>query len=241
MHQDNADRSGDDKPLPPGQHLARDFLRYGTHLFRRVPEVASGEEVISVTSRGVSLAEVTHEQLRSMGEQEMTADFHCVAGWSVQGLRWSGVPLRVFYEAVVRASSEERITHLRFVCTDGFRSVLRLEDALEPDVMLADGVDGRPLGESHGGPIRLVCPTRYGYKSAKHVTRIELHSVEPSEGHENRLLDAVLTLIKPHPTARVANEERHRYLSPPTVRTVYFRVLHPVFRYLSGLGDRELS
>jgi hypothetical protein len=239
MHQGNADRPESHKPLPPGQHLAGGFLRYGTHLFRRVPQVASGAEVISVTRRGVTLAEVTPEQLRSMGDQEMTADFHCVAGWSVQGLRWSGVPLRVFYEAVVRPTPEEGITHLRFVGTDGFRSVLRLEDALEPDVMLADRLDGRPLGESHGGPVRLVCPTRYGYKSAKHVMRIELHGVEPSEGHDNRLLDAVLTLIKPHPTARVANEERHRYLPPQTVRTVYFRVLHPVFRYLSGLGDRE--
>jgi DMSO/TMAO reductase YedYZ molybdopterin-dependent catalytic subunit len=240
MHQDNAALSGNDDSLPPGQHLASGFLRYGTHLSRRVPEDASGADVISVTRGGATLAEVTHEQLRSMGRQEMTADFHCVAGWSVRGLRWSGVPLRVFYEAVVRPLSEERVTHLRFVCTDGFRSVLRLDDALEPDVMVADHVDGRPLGESHGGPVRLVCPTRYGYKSAKHLRRIELHGVEPSEGHENRALDTVLKLIKPHPTARVANEERHRYLPPQAVRTVYFRVLHPVFRYLSGLGDREL-
>jgi DMSO/TMAO reductase YedYZ molybdopterin-dependent catalytic subunit len=185
--------------------------------------------------------ESSHEALRCLGREEMTADFHCVAGWSVQGLRWSGVPLRLLYESMTLGTTADRVSHVRFVGADGFRSVLRLDDALEPDVMLADHLDGRPLGEEHGGPVRLVCPSRYGYKSAKHLTRIELHDTEPSEGHENPALDIALKLIKPHPTARVANEERHRHLPPGAVRGAYFRVLHPVVRYLCGLGERERS
>src|SRR3954451_16031131 len=192
------------RTLPPGQHLLDRFPRYGTHLFRPAPDV-SALRTISVTKGPDTLLEVTHEELRAMGSEEMTADFHCVAGWSVQGLRWSGVPLRVLYEAVIGRSSADEVTHLRFVGADGSRSVLRLEDALEPDVMLADHLDGQPLGGDHGGPLRLVCPSRYGYKSAKHLIRIELHAGEPSEGHENRALDAALKLIKPHPTARAAN------------------------------------
>src|SRR5205085_7574840 len=99
--------------------------------------------------------------------------------------------------------------------------------------------DGLPLGGAHGGPVRLVCPSRYGYKSAKHLVRIELHHDEPDEGHANPVLSAVLNLIKPHPTARVSSEERHRHLPPAAVRDVYYRVLHPLFRYLCGLADPE--
>jgi DMSO/TMAO reductase YedYZ molybdopterin-dependent catalytic subunit len=222
--------------LPPGQHLLARFPRYGTHLFRPAPDV-SGLGAITVTSRALTLTEVTHDALDSLGREEMTADFHCVAGWSVQGLRWSGVPLRSLLEAVAAEVRTDDVSHLRFVGADGFRSVLRLDDALERDVMLADHLDGRPLGTDHGGPVRLVCPSRYGYKSAKHLTRIELHDTEPSEGHENPALDTVLRVIKPHPTARVAHEERHRHLPPEAVRAAYFHVLHPVFRYLCGLGD----
>src|SRR5206468_1404299 len=87
--------------------------------------------------------------------------------------------------------------------------------------------------------LRLVCPNRYGYKSAKHLTRIELHAGEPSEGHANPALDTALKLIKPHPTALVSKEERHRHLPPAAVRGAYFHVLHPVFRYLCGLGDGD--
>src|SRR3954451_525665 len=224
------------RTLPPGQHLLDRFPRYGTHLFRPAPDV-SALRTISVTKGPDTLLEVTHEELRAMGSEEMTADFHCVAGWSVQGLRWSGVPLRSLLEAVAAEVRTDDVSHLRFVGADGFRSVLRLDDALERDVMLADHLDGRPLGTDHGGPVRLVCPSRYGYKSAKHLTRIELHDTEPSEGHENPALDTVLRVIKPHPTARVAHEERHRHLTPEGVRAAHLPVLHPVFRCLCGLGD----
>lgn len=224
--------------LPPGQHLIDVFPRYGTHLFQPIPDV-SDLDTIRVGGAVAEPVDIRITNLATMARRDMVADFHCVAGWSVQGLRWGGVPFRTLYETVIPPVADDGVTHIRFVGIDGFRSVLMLEDALDDDVMVADHLDGMPLGGDHGGPARLVCPSRYGYKSAKHLSAIEVHTAEPAEGHTDALLNTLLTSIKPHPRARVAAEERHRYLPTWSVRWFYFSVLHPVLRYLCSIGDRR--
>jgi DMSO/TMAO reductase YedYZ molybdopterin-dependent catalytic subunit len=54
---------------------------------------------------------------------------------------------------------------------------LTLAESLDPEVMLADTLDGAPLPRDHGGPLRLVVPSQLGYKSVKWVTRVELTGV----------------------------------------------------------------
>jgi DMSO/TMAO reductase YedYZ molybdopterin-dependent catalytic subunit len=223
------------RTLPPGQHLVGSFLRYGTHLWRPVPDLAE-LTVLRATGPGASPLNVPIGSLVSMPRRKVTADFHCVAGWSVQNLRWEGVAFRDFYDQVLAPIAGDRITHVRFVGIDGFRSVLPLEDAIEDDVMLADHLDGAPLQPDHGGPVRVVAPSRYAYKSVKHLEAIELHTSEPSDDHRDRLLNVGLRVVKAHPRARVAAEERHRHLPAAVVRWPYFHVLHPVFRALCRIG-----
>ncbi len=43
---------------------------------------------------------------------------------------------------------------------------------MEPDVILAYNFEGKPLEPLHGGPLRLVVPKKYAYKSAKWVRRV---------------------------------------------------------------------
>jgi DMSO/TMAO reductase YedYZ molybdopterin-dependent catalytic subunit len=171
----------------------------------------------------------------------MLADFHCVARWSAQGLRWGGVPFRTLYEAVIEPAAGFGVSHLLFGGIDGFRAVLTLEDALNDDVMVADHLDGVPLSGDHGGPARLVSPSQYGYKSTKHLSVIELHTAEPTGDHADFVTNQGLRLVKPHPRARVAVEERHRYLPPWAVRWVNFNLIHPVVGYLSDLGARRTN
>src|SRR4051794_17886124 len=86
--------------LPPGQHLAPRFVRYGTHLFRPIPDL-SVVTSIRVTRGPDTVCDISHGGLGALSRSDMTADFHCVAGWSAQGLRWSGVSLRTLYAAAV--------------------------------------------------------------------------------------------------------------------------------------------
>ena len=228
------------RTLPPGQHLIKVFPRYGTHLSRPIPDV-SRLSVITVSGALTRPVDIPIAGLASMPRREMLADFHCVAGWSVQGLRWGGVQLRTLYEAMIEPVARPGVSHVLFAGIDGFRAVLTLEDALNDDVIVADHLDGVPLSGYHGGPVRLVSPSQYGYKSTKHLNAIELHTAEPSDGHADRLMNLGLRLVKAHPRARVAAEERHRYLPSWAVRWLNFNVIHPVIGYLSKRGARPTN
>ncbi len=176
------------------------------------------------------------ELLATLPRRELVADFHCVAGWSATVLQWEGVAFETFYRALVEPSVRPgaAITHVVFGGLDRYRSVALLADVLTEDVLVADRLDGRPLDGDHGAPARLVSPHQYGYVSTKHLCRIELHTAEPTGVHRSR----ALRLLKPHPRARVWEEERHRYLPAWSLRHVY-RLFIPPITFLSARGNRH--
>ncbi len=85
--------------------------------------------------------------LAELPRRQLTADFHCVAGWSATNLRWEGVGFETFYRQVIEPllRTGDSITHIVFGGLDGFQSALAIEDALVEDVLIADRLDGRPL------------------------------------------------------------------------------------------------
>ena len=211
--------------LPPGQREMRGFPRFG--LGGRPPSVPA-DPLIAIDGAVVPPFAVAVADLARLPRREVTADFHCVSGWSATGLRWEGVSFADFYDDLVRPhlAGGAEVTHLVVEGRDGYRSVVTIEDALGEDVLLADRLDGRPLGSDHGAPVRLVSPAQYGFISTKHLCRIELHTSEPRvRYHPSLRAHLGLQLVKPHPRARVAMEERHRYLPAWLVRPVYRGVI----------------
>jgi DMSO/TMAO reductase YedYZ molybdopterin-dependent catalytic subunit len=183
-------------------------------------------------------------ELATLPRRELTADFHCVAGWSATNLRWEGVAFETFYRLVIEPALQPdvSVTHVVFGGLDGYRSVVSIEDALAEDVLIAERLGGRPLEGDHGAPARLVSPSQYGFVSVKHLCRIELHTADPTEsyGAPSRFAEAMLRspLIKPHRRARVWEEERHRYLPGWFVRPVY-RLLAPPIAFVCARGTRR--
>jgi DMSO/TMAO reductase YedYZ molybdopterin-dependent catalytic subunit len=227
--------------LPPGQQLASTFPRFGVHFSDPVPAVPP-QPGIEVRGAVAQPFELSATDLQAMPRRTLVADFHCVAGWSVQGLTWEGIPFRTIWEESIlpMLGPHVEITHLAFAGLDGFRSALTLEDALADAVLIADRLDGAPLTGDHGAPLRLVSPQQYGYKNTKHLCRIELHTREPRGGwHPSRLRSLGLAFVSPHPRARVAHEERHRYLPAWSIRSAYRRLIRPLLMPLMGRGDRR--
>jgi DMSO/TMAO reductase YedYZ molybdopterin-dependent catalytic subunit len=187
------------------------------------PPLISEHAVIRVEGAIARRLEVPVARLAELARQTIIADFHCVAGWTAQDLHWGGVAFRTFYESVIvpEAKPEPGVSHIRFQGADGYRSALTLGDALENDVLLADRLGETILNGKHGAPVRLVSPKQYGYKSTKHLCCIELHTREPADGHERAVPNFLLALVKGHPRARVAEEERHRYLPAWAIRRIY--------------------
>jgi DMSO/TMAO reductase YedYZ molybdopterin-dependent catalytic subunit len=140
--------------------------------------------------------------------------------------------LRDFYEAIFlpRTQPSSRARYLVLSGLDDYWTSLPLEDALADDVMLADQLDGEPLSIEHGAPIRLVAPAHYGYKSAKHLCRLELRRDPPGTKGETE-----------HPRGRVAREERGQGRPGMEFRSTYSVALESMLQYYRSLGRPEAS
>jgi DMSO/TMAO reductase YedYZ molybdopterin-dependent catalytic subunit len=115
----------------------------------------------------------TWQQLRALPRIDVVADFHCVTRFSTLDNRWSGFSTRdVLRDVAVRGEASHVLVH----CAGGYTTNLPLEDFLAPEALLADRHGGHPLHTDHGGPLRLVVPHLYAWKSAKWVTGLELLS-----------------------------------------------------------------
>jgi hypothetical protein len=226
--------------LPPGQQRIRGFPRFGAHLDRTAPLVPV-TAVIEIAAGHTCVWELPVADLAVLPRQQVTADFHCVAGWTATGLTWDGVPFSELYRRFVAdgIAGQRPITHVLFAGRDGYSAVVALEDALEPEVLIADRLDGEPLGADHGAPARLVSPQQYGYMSTKHLRRIEFHSQRPRPNYGQLPLVsrvAFATGLKLHPRARVWREERHPALPSWIVRPLYQSIRRPI-GFATSLGE----
>ena len=114
----------------------------------------------------------TYDELLLLPRAEQVSTFHCVTGWSVQDVHWTGVRFSDLL-AAVRPLPSARV--LTFVSAEKpYVDTLTLQQAGLDDVMLAYELDGRPLPREHGAPARVVIPEMYGYKNVKWVERIVL-------------------------------------------------------------------
>jgi DMSO/TMAO reductase YedYZ molybdopterin-dependent catalytic subunit len=123
-------------------------------------------------------------RLQALPRAEQTSTFHCVTGWTVEHVHWSGVR---FHDLLAQVKPLPQAYALRFVSAERpYEDSLTLAQALEPDAMLAFGMDHKPLTRPHGAPARVVIPRMYGYKGVKWLQRIELVGKQP-EGYWERL------------------------------------------------------
>jgi DMSO/TMAO reductase YedYZ molybdopterin-dependent catalytic subunit len=121
---------------------------------------------------------LTYADLRKLPRAHQISDFHCVTGWSVDNVRWSGVRFR---DLLAAAGPQTTGTVLQFVSAESpYVDTLTLKQAEFHDAMLAYEMDGKPLAREHGAPVRVVIPEMYGYKGVKWVQKIVVTDhVEP--------------------------------------------------------------
>lgn len=207
--------------LPPGQRLMRDMPRF-TDLPHLPPPSMPNEPRLEIRNEGELVAVLTAADLRALGPGDHTADFHCVTTWSVTGLVWTGVPLRKVLASV--GMSDVPAPYLAARTGDHRKAVFTWEDAVADNVLLATHLNGGPLDDRHGAPLRLVSPSQYGYKSVKHLVAIDFRAEQPRVGS------------KEHLRARVALEERHPRLPSSVVRVPYRLMIAPT----AYLAERTL-
>ena len=106
---------------------------------------------------------------QDLPQSDSTSDIHCVTAWSRYDNRWRGV-LVSDLRALVRSKPEARFVLLQSY--DTYTTNLPLDEFAVPDALLATHWEGEPLTVEHGGPLRVVVPQLYFWKSAKWVKKI---------------------------------------------------------------------
>ena len=117
--------------------------------------------------------ELTWDQMQAMNKVMLTADFHCVTQWSRFDNLWEGIAAK---DLVELAKPKPSATHVMVWCYGGYTTNLPLSVFLEDETIFAYKHDGKDLLPDHGGPMRLIIPKLYAWKSAKWVNGMEFIS-----------------------------------------------------------------
>ncbi|MEJ7607982.1 MAG: molybdopterin-dependent oxidoreductase [Bryobacteraceae bacterium] len=115
-------------------------------------------------------------QLRALPQETQSARMKCVQCWSGRA-SWSGFR---FPQLLELAKPRKNAKAVRIDCADKWYEYLSLDDLRNPRVLFVLDLEGKPLPDPHGAPLRLLDPSRYGYKSAKLITSITF--VEEGKG-----------------------------------------------------------
>ena len=153
--------------LPPGQYFTDRFpvLHVGD-----VPATDLSTWDLRLFGALAQERRLTWDELRALPETGVECDIHCVTKWTKLDTHWTGVRFRDVMALVdVDSAADTVIAHAEGDYTANVPLAVLLDD----DVLLAWGYDDADLGADHGGPLRLLVPKRYFWKSAKWLRGLE--------------------------------------------------------------------
>jgi len=157
-----------DPSVPPGQTVTEGFpvLHVGD-----VPSIDLRTWRLRISGLVEAPFELSYEELRALPATEWRGDIHCVTRWSKKDTAWTGVR---FDDLLARAKPLPSATHVVQHADNDYTTNLPLSAMHGDDVLVAYAFDGKPIAPIHGGPVRMVIPKKYFWKSAKWLNGIEL-------------------------------------------------------------------
>jgi DMSO/TMAO reductase YedYZ molybdopterin-dependent catalytic subunit len=157
----------DEQRLPPGQHLVTNWPVLDLGLS---PQIARERWRLDVYGSVAQPLSWDWAEFTAQPQSDFVSDIHCVTTWSRYDNRWQGVATRDLLDAC-RPHDQARFVVLHSY--DGYTTNLPLADFAAEDALIAHAWSGAPLDQDHGGPVRLVVPHLYFWKSAKWLQAIE--------------------------------------------------------------------
>ncbi|MBX5451832.1 sulfite oxidase-like oxidoreductase [Thermogemmatispora sp.] len=158
-------KEGKDR-LPPGQYLTK---KWPVLSYERTPSFPPDWR-LKITGEVEQPFELTWEEFLALPRVTITTDIHCVTTWSRFDNTWEGVHIR---EILKRARPLPSARYVMAHSWTGYTTNMPLSSLDDDDVLIAIKHDGKDLEPDHGGPVRLVVPKLYFYKSAKWLDGLE--------------------------------------------------------------------
>jgi DMSO/TMAO reductase YedYZ molybdopterin-dependent catalytic subunit len=134
---------------------------------------------------------LTLDEIKALPRQELTYTLECAGNsglpffWAgIGNASWAGTPLAALLEkAGVMENGIEVVfwgmdageeTIGEQTVTQNFARSMSLEDAMHPENLLCYEMNGEPLPQANGFPLRLIAPGWYGIANVKWLQRIEV-------------------------------------------------------------------
>lgn len=149
--------------LPPGQSLT---IKWPVLQHGRIPEFDAAKWDFKISGLVESPLTFSWNDFRALPQTGVRSDFHCVTRWSRLDNRWKGV---LFTQVLEHVQPKPGAEFVLVLAEEGYTSNIPLKDLQRPSVLFAFEHDGQPLSRQHGGPLRLVVPHLYAWKSVKWV------------------------------------------------------------------------
>ncbi|HEX7276111.1 MAG TPA: sulfite oxidase-like oxidoreductase [Acidimicrobiales bacterium] len=163
-------RADRDPRLPPGQYDAgRDWPVLTAEA---TPKIAPETYTFGIEGLVAQPTTWTWDELHALPPSTYSGDIHCVTTWSKLGITFTGVSVDTLLEAA--GGSLPAATHTLATSHTGYTTNLPLADVTGGKAWVVWEVDGQPLPTAHGGPVRLLVPHLYFWKSAKWVASLRL-------------------------------------------------------------------
>jgi DMSO/TMAO reductase YedYZ molybdopterin-dependent catalytic subunit len=156
----------DKKRLPPGQYLEN---RFPVLSAEPTPDINLLDWKLSFSYNNEIMAEIDWNSLIKIESTELTKDIHCVTRWTKYGMNWRGVSVQNIIKSL---DLEVPSDWVMIGSSTGYTTNLPIEDLLREFTLIAYEYEKKPITPEHGGPIRLLVPHLYFWKSAKWVSSI---------------------------------------------------------------------
>jgi len=170
--------------IPPGQHLTDKWpvLHYG-----QVPKIETSQWTLKIFGLVEQERVISYQEFTALPMVKVFSDIHCVTTWSRLNNLWEGLSSNEI-KNIVNIDPQARFVIVH--AFGRFTTNLTISDFFEPDVLLALKHDDQSIAADHGGPVRLVVPRLYFWKSAKWVTGLEFSAIDKpgfweSNGYHN--------------------------------------------------------
>lgn len=154
--------------LPPGQHITKKLpvLQKG-----KIAHINREEFKLEIEGEVGQSVTLTLDDLKELEDREIIVDIHCVTSWTKFDTKWSGISFKALFDLVKPKSS---VHFVEFYCADkGFTTTVPIERLYDDNAILALSYEGLPINDKHGGPVRVIIPDLYFYKSAKWVIKLK--------------------------------------------------------------------
>jgi len=138
------------------------------------PDIDIREWKLTVGGLVADAVELDYEDILAMPQESVFATLETISnppgGRSIGNAVWTGVPLAYIMDLV---DPDDSVLEVAFYCDDGYSTSITIEEARKQGVMLAYRMNGQNLAPSHGFPVRMVVPEKYGMKWPKWINEIE--------------------------------------------------------------------